>query len=332
MDNYPTVTFIMPAYNVEKFIGEAIMSLQSQTIKDWKLTIIDDCSTDSTLKIARSFAEKDTRITVVQMDKPSGSAYQPRKKAIISAKTEWVAPLDADDWVEKNYLEKLLKQLLETGVDLIYPTMFRVIDRDDKGNIIAPRDKNIYKNIIKGRDCIKYTLCGWKINANGGIIRKSIYEEAYSRFDSSLTYFCADELLTRQLLFLAPNVAFSETKYYYRDNPTSITKRIDVGSFDFIINNIELIKFTEKFYGKKSEEYTLAQKQNFEGYFQGIKLLSHKGFSQDIKEAGKKLILMSRKSIDSNTLNNFPGWKYKLLYRTGFDFTKFVLKLIGNVN
>ena len=56
------VSIITPAFNSEKFITETIMSVLNQTYQDWEMIIVDDCSTDKTAEIIRSFQEKDSRI------------------------------------------------------------------------------------------------------------------------------------------------------------------------------------------------------------------------------------------------------------------------------
>lgn len=59
----PLVSVIMPAYNAALFIEEAIASVRAQTVKEWELFVIDDCSTDDTYKIACEIAMLDARIT-----------------------------------------------------------------------------------------------------------------------------------------------------------------------------------------------------------------------------------------------------------------------------
>ena len=67
----PKVSIVLPCYNGAKMIGEAIESVIAQTYKDWELIIVNDCSTDNTLEVAQSYAEKDQRIRVFSNEKNS---------------------------------------------------------------------------------------------------------------------------------------------------------------------------------------------------------------------------------------------------------------------
>ena len=103
----PLVSIIMPVYNAEKFIGEAILSIQNQTFSNWELLIVDDLSTDSTVKIIKHACAKDTRISFHQLVENSGTGVA-RNTALQMARGRYIAFLDADDlWRE----DKLQKQI-----------------------------------------------------------------------------------------------------------------------------------------------------------------------------------------------------------------------------
>lgn len=61
----PSVSIILPVYNGDQYLSEAIQSIQCQTVSDFELIVVDDCSTDSSLQIAQAFAENDARIIVL---------------------------------------------------------------------------------------------------------------------------------------------------------------------------------------------------------------------------------------------------------------------------
>ena len=99
------VSIIMPSYNAGKYIEASINSVLNQTYKDWELIIIDDCSSDNTLEVIKTFT--DSRIRLLQNERNSGAAIS-RNYGLREAKGKWIAFLDADDtWKE----EKLATQI-----------------------------------------------------------------------------------------------------------------------------------------------------------------------------------------------------------------------------
>lgn len=108
MKDFGLVSVIMPAYNSEKFISEAIQSVLNQTYANWELIIVDDASDDSTIHIVENFQKKDTRIKFFRNSCNHGTHYA-RNKAIKAASGDFIAFLDADDLWKP---EKLFKQLI----------------------------------------------------------------------------------------------------------------------------------------------------------------------------------------------------------------------------
>lgn len=73
-DRQPLVSVIMPAYNAEKYIGEAVASVCAQTYENWELLILDDGSADRTAEIAQAYAQRDARIRVLRNPQNMGVA------------------------------------------------------------------------------------------------------------------------------------------------------------------------------------------------------------------------------------------------------------------
>lgn len=97
-----SISIIIPAYNVQNFIGEAIQSLISQSFQSWELLVCDDASTDNTLKVIKSF--DDPRIKVFE-NKINQGPGRTRDLLIQQASGQWVAVLDSDDVYEPTRLE-----------------------------------------------------------------------------------------------------------------------------------------------------------------------------------------------------------------------------------
>ena len=90
------ISVIMPLYNAEKYLPEALQSVLNQTYKEFELICIDDCSTDRTRSIVEEFREKDARIKVLINEEHSGAALS-RNKGIKMAEGEYIVFLDGDD-------------------------------------------------------------------------------------------------------------------------------------------------------------------------------------------------------------------------------------------
>lgn len=104
MENRGLVSIIMPSYNTEKYICDSINSILEQTYPYWELIIVDDCSTDNTVKVISDFLQ-DTRIRFFANGKNSGAAIS-RNYALREAKGKWIAFLDSDDTWNPKKLEK----------------------------------------------------------------------------------------------------------------------------------------------------------------------------------------------------------------------------------
>jgi len=98
------ITVVMPAYNAEKYIAEAIESILNQTFQDFEFIIVNDGSTDNTLKIIQQYAPQDRRIRIVQIDHVGTGAA--KNAGVEVAKSDWIAMMDADDISLPQRLEK----------------------------------------------------------------------------------------------------------------------------------------------------------------------------------------------------------------------------------
>jgi glycosyltransferase involved in cell wall biosynthesis len=113
---YGLISVIMPAYNVEKYIGATIESVLNQTYQNWELIIINDGSTDDTADVAKKMAEKEPRIKLYSQE--NGGVSRARNKGLTLAQGDYIAFLDADDLWKPEFLEKLINA--KDGARLVY--------------------------------------------------------------------------------------------------------------------------------------------------------------------------------------------------------------------
>lgn len=115
------ISVLMASYNYEIYIGEAIKSVLSQTWTDFELIIIDDGSKDGSVTLARSFAERDSRVRVLQHpDKKNHGLPKTLSLGITKARGEWIAFLEADDLWEPTCLEQRMRQAQHTRADIVF--------------------------------------------------------------------------------------------------------------------------------------------------------------------------------------------------------------------
>ena len=113
------ISVIMPAYNAEKTIRQAIESVMAQSFRQWELIVINDRSKDDTRQRVLERAEQDTRIRYMENDGNLGVA-KTRNLGVSMARGEWIAFLDSDDAWEREKLERQVQLAERTDARLIF--------------------------------------------------------------------------------------------------------------------------------------------------------------------------------------------------------------------
>lgn len=140
---------IMPAYNCEKYIAEAIESVIKQTYKNWELIIVNDASTDDTEKIIKSYQEKDKRIKLISLTENQGVANA-RNTAIQNSEGRYIAFLDADDYWEKEKLQEQITFMKNKNITFSYHDYKLLNTAKNKEKQIKVPLKLDYNQLLKG--------------------------------------------------------------------------------------------------------------------------------------------------------------------------------------
>ena len=154
----PKISIVMPVYNSEKYLQESIKSILYQTFKDFEFIIVDDCSTDGSLEIIKSY--EDERIRLIQNEKNLGTVKS-RNIGLKKAEGKYVAILDADDFSDNvrlkmqfDYLEKN-HHLFLVGSSAVYV--------DEGGKVIC-----------KFRKYDDFRMLAWRLPKSCSIVHSSI--------------------------------------------------------------------------------------------------------------------------------------------------------------
>ena len=111
------VSIIIPVYNSEKYLRQCLDSVVNQTLKEIEIIIINDGSTDNSLKIIQEYANKYQNLKLI--DKENEGCYKARNIGLENATGEYVAFLDSDDYIEHNIYEKLYLKAKQTDADIV---------------------------------------------------------------------------------------------------------------------------------------------------------------------------------------------------------------------
>jgi len=150
-NNNPLVSVIMPTYNAEKYVKQAVESILNQTYKKFEFVIIDDTSTDSTFNILKDFRNIDRRIILIQNKKNLG-VTRSLNEGIKLAKGKYIIRMDADDWSFPERF-KLQIELMEKNPKVVVSGSYvEICDSELKTKYIRKyqnNDTNIRKHIFR---------------------------------------------------------------------------------------------------------------------------------------------------------------------------------------
>ena len=212
------VSIIVPIYNKEDLISRCVESLIKQTYTNLEIILVDDGSTDKSWAICQEFENKDSRIKTCH--KNNGGLSDARNHGLVNATGDWVSFVDADDYVEDNYIELLLQN--SYGADLVVCNCYqitnnkRAISSHIFGNTLFESKERIYSEII----IPMITLDNNKINmlfpAWNKLYRKQVINDNYLKFDTNLPY-AEDYMFSIQFFKAISCVKFIDSPLYDYD-------------------------------------------------------------------------------------------------------------------
>lgn len=175
----PKVSVLMPNYNCEKYIWEAIESILSQTFSDFEFIIIDDCSTDNSWKIIQEYVKKDKRI-IAMRNEENLKICKTLNRWIEIAKWEYIARMDSDDISMKNRFQLQVDFLeLHPEVWILWGTMEIM---DEIWKVYSKREYNLTDEEIRKKIFRYSPFCHPVI-----MIRKNILKQS-GLYDEKLVY------------------------------------------------------------------------------------------------------------------------------------------------
>lgn len=230
----PLFSIVVPIYKVEKYIEDCVRSIQSQSLTDIEIVLVDDGSPDRCGEIIDRFAEKDSRIKVLH--KQNGGVSAARNDGLNLATGEYVIFCDSDDMMEYDACEKLYEAGKRTNADVVVGDVYRIINGEKVysqfwKSEFSTSDRRILDELVKVDFSRKYCHdipSKGPAFGYGGPWNKAVKKEFLDKtgicFDVSLKGIFDDILFTAYLYAEANKVTYINTPVYdYRILEGSIT-------------------------------------------------------------------------------------------------------------
>ena len=216
----PLVTVIIPVYNVEEYLRQCLDSVLAQTYKNLEVILVDDGSTDSSIKICQGYCDRDERFKLYK--KKNGGASSARNLGLDRAKGDYLYFLDSDDYLKSIALERMVKCACQNNADLVFIEGETI---NDQNNQVSGK-YNHFKHYSPNAPYLLMEEMMDKKEFYVGtpffFIKKEIFDKNQIRFKEGII--SEDMIMAYQLCSLAVKGAnVHEEIYVRRYRPNSVT-------------------------------------------------------------------------------------------------------------
>lgn len=264
------ISIIVPVFNSELFLNKCIDSLINQSMNEIEIILIDDGSQDNSLSICKDYALKDKRIKIIEQKNYGVSVA--RNKGMEIANGEYIAFVDSDDWIDKDFCKISYEKVEKKKYDIIFFNSYEHQgERTGKSCIFYDEVKE-FKNqnellisIILNPDRYKKAE-SQKIIIGGPIsklYRREFLEKNNIKFNTEIVIH-EDDLLNIIAFEKAKEILYiNKSLYHIIRNQYSTTRRFNPNAINEISNTINEYKKILKCYNKQNKFYTLLNQRIF---------------------------------------------------------------------
>lgn len=216
------VSVIVPVYNAEKTIKKAVCSILNQSYADLEIILINDGSMDNSLNICIEFAEKDNRVVV--FSKNNAGVSSARNMGLEVAQGDFCCFVDSDDWIEKDYIERLVQSM--KSVDCVIAGYTKEIGDDENYSYLTDRIYDL-KNISDSQICPLFSF-GFIHPCWNKLFKMTIINENQIKFDTKIhisedSVFCINYLMKCDKI---STINFASYHYCINKEGDSLSKKV----------------------------------------------------------------------------------------------------------
>lgn len=189
LSSYSLVTVIIPIYNVEDYLDKCLESVVSQTYSNLEIILINDGSTDGSNDIIEKWRKKDSRIVAIYQKNQGLSAA--RNTGLNIAKGDWIAFVDSDDFVSKNYIQEMIQAAVGNTADLVICQINKTIGNSISS--VTSSQKGIYNsqqfwNLFFGKKSDDALVVAWNKLYSKEIFNNLRYKRGIINEDEQILY------------------------------------------------------------------------------------------------------------------------------------------------
>lgn len=283
----PTISIIVPIYNMEILIDRCVESLMKQTFNNIEIVLVNDGSVDSCPKICDDYAKKDPRIVVIH--KENGGLSDARNMGLVAAKGDYILFVDSDDFIENDACEMFHSAIIESKYDIIVGGGKKIVDNSI--SFFHP-SRNLLGKTLRGTEFLEHELKQQNISMASvlNLYKREFLIKNQLYFEKGLLH--EDEYWTPRVILSANKVYILGCEFYnYIIRKDSISK-----ASNFTTNAIHIAKIVEKL----SKEYSIINNKKLKvllnDYLVGIYLFAYKQgklYKQDTRYTYRKYVLLN---------------------------------------
>mgnify|MGYP003302549727 CR=1 FL=1 len=216
------LSIIVPVYNMaaDGKLEYCLESLVNQTIKEYEIIAVDDCSTDNSLEILRRYEAKYSdkfKVIASPVNKKQGGA---KNLGLEIAQGDWIGFIDSDDWITLDYYEKLLKRAGETGADMVGCDYHLTGEHSMEIGQIVPNNRPEQAGILTKEKYQSLILDGGSLVVK--IYKRNIIFDYPNRFPEGIFY--EDNAISNSWMLRAKHFEYIQEPmyYYYQHNASTV--------------------------------------------------------------------------------------------------------------
>lgn len=207
----PTLSIIVPIYNVDRFLPMCLDSIAHQTFTDWECILIDDGSTDWSGSICDIYASRDRRFSVIHQKNAGVSTA--RNRGINAAKGNYISFVDPDDWISVTFYQEMLLHMVESNAD---HSFCKVEPTTENGSIFHEFplfSPHFVNNVLEGQELID-NLFNMTCGCWGQVYERSLWDNL--RFSPDVSLGEDTEILPQVVSRAKRSVYCENAQYFYR--------------------------------------------------------------------------------------------------------------------